>query len=302
MEKYIKYKKYFLEKIMKKIYKIYPTWAFFQTLENFWETAFYSTWKYYDYNGREEIFKNAEVLVIWEPVELEYWKYIPNRYFWKIKNMGIVEFKYLKETDKIEIIEVVEVLKWKDLNSEELQRLENCLYKQCHYQNQQNFWNTKTLNVYIEVYKAISTEPKIFFKQKILYDFPFNFDENWDLQEETENKRFFQISENIFYDLEKHLFIKNEEEILFSPYNSNLKQKFLETLIFANNSKISKEKLFEVLGLDNKKLLDLKRSLLNFEFEKYLWLKREFVEKNILIAEKNKGYMLNWNFFENIPK
>lgn len=284
---------------MKKIYKCYPTGWYNPTLENFWETSFYSTWKYYDYIWREEIFKNAEVLILWYPEELEYWKYIPNRYFWKIKNMWIVELKYLKESDEIVIIGFEKILRWKTLNEEEISRLKKCLYKQCYYQNQQDTWSTNNFYLYVEVYKPILQEPNMILKQKNLYDIGYCFDEKWDLCDETiKNKRFFKIYENIYYDLEKWIFIKNREEIIFSPYNSEKKQKFLEILIKSEFSKISKEKLLEVLEIDNKTLLNLKRSLLTFEFWKYLWLEKDFVEKNILIAEKNKWYMIVWEFFD----
>lgn len=286
---------------MQKIYKCYPTWAFNETMSNFWETSFYTTWKYYDYIWREEIFKNAEVLILWCPEELEYWKFIPNRYFWKIKNMWIVKYKYLKETDEIIILNFEEILIWKDLNEEEISRLKKCLYKKCYYQNKQHIRLTYNISIYIEVYQPILQEPNQLFKQKNLYDLTFCFDEKWFLYNENKkNKRFFKIYENIFYDLEKKLFLKNSEEILLSPYNLAKKQKFLETLILSNFSKISKEQLWEILWLTNKELLNLKRSLLIFEFEKYLWLDKDFVEKNILIAEKNKGYMIVWEFFEKI--
>lgn len=278
---------------MKNIYKIYPTWAFSPTLENFWETSFYTTGKYYDYIWKEENFKNAEVLLIWCPIKLEYWKYIPNKYIWKIKNMWIVNFQYLKKQDKIEILEIEEIIKWKKLEPEEIEKLQKCIYKQCCYQNQEKVWNVKTSNLYIQVYKPILQNQDILYKQKKLYDWVFNFDIDWNLKKEK-SKKIFKITENIFYDLEKWVFIKDWIEILFSPYNSEKKKKFLELLIKSSPKKITKEKLWQDLWIDNKKLLDLKRSLLNYEFEKYLWIKKDFVEKNILIAEKNKGYMIIW--------
>lgn len=212
--------------------------------------------------------------------------------------MWIVEFKYLKEKDEIIILNFEEILIWKYLNKEEIWRLKKCLYKQCHYQNKQNTRSAEAISLYIEVFKPILQEPDQIFKQKNLYDLAFCFDEKWNLCDESINhKKYFHKVWNIFYDLEKKIFIKNEEEIIFSPYNFWKKQKFLKTLICSNSSKISKEQLWEILWLTNKELLNLKRSLLIFEFEKYLWLKRNFVEKNILIAEKNK-WLIIWEFVE----
>lgn len=280
-----------------KIYKCYPTGGFAPTLENFWETCFYSTGKYYDYNGRESIFDETEVLILWTPLELEYGKFVPNRYFGKIKNMGIVEFKYCPKNDEIILINFEKIIRWKSLNDEEKSRLKKCLYRQCCYQEQQNFWSINTLNVYIEVYRPILQEQDQFFKQKILHNVAFDFDEEWSLRKKSEkNNRFFRISEGIFYDLERKIFIKNGEEILFSPYNYKKKQKFLEILINSACSNIPKETLLEILKIDNKALLDLKRSFLTFEFGKYLWLDKRWVEKNILIAEKNKWYKIIWEF------
>lgn len=255
---------------MQKIYKIYPTGAFAPTLENFGETAFYTTGKYYDYVGREEIFRCAEVLILGEPVEWEYGKFIPNRYFGKIKNVGMVEFYYCSKKDVIEIVNIVEVLRGDFPNEEELSRLKKCLYRQCSYQKQYNVWNTPTVNVYIQVYMPIAGESYQFFRQKLLYDGVYNFDENGAIMPDSMKKKYFQITKNILYDLEKHIFLKNGEEVLFSPYNARCKQQLLELLIMSSPSRVSKEKLLDVLHMDNKKLLEVKRSLLNFEFQKYL--------------------------------
>lgn len=286
---------------MKKIYKCYPTWWFYPTLENFWETSFYTTWKYYDYVCRKKTFKNAEVLILWDPVELENWKFIPNRYFWKIKNMWIVKFKYLPSTDEIVIFDFEKILRWNPLSEEEESRLKKCLHKQCFYQSNQNVWSTGACHIYIEVYKPILKEVDCLLKQKYLYDLPFCFDEKWKIfDNKIKLKRFFKLYTDVYYDLKKKVFIKNGEEILFSSYNSEKKQNFLEILIENNSSKISKEYLCDKLKLNNKKLLEIKRSLLVLEFEKYLWIDKDFVQKNILIAEKNKGYIIYWEFLEKI--
>lgn len=152
------------------------------------------------------------------------------------------------------------------------------------------------VNVYIEVEKVESGKSDMLYLQKFLYDFYYDFDgDEKNFAKNIAMKKFY-LAENIYYDLEAKNFIKNGEKILFSPYNAENKKKFLDFLIAHTGEKISKEELFSLLNIlsphQNRKLLELKRSLMETEFEKYLWLNREFIKNNILIVEKNQWYQI----------
>lgn len=280
---------------MKKIYKVFPTGGFSPTLEYFGKYHFYITGKYYDYAGNEDKFENAEVFMVWDPVEMEYGKFIPNRYIGLIKNMGFYETKYLPETDEMTFLQK-EVLMWQPLNADEIERLLEVTLNQCHWQKQTNVWNTGIENLYIEVWHPNSLWQDMLLKQKILHELPICFDNDGKIQNINFIEKRFYITNEICYDFQNHCFIKNNEEIFFTPYNADLKQKFLETLMAASPKKVQKEELFRILwfsGNDaNKKLLELKRSLVKFEFEKYLWLSRDFVEDNILLSVKNQWHSI----------
>lgn len=289
---------------MKTIYKAYPTWWYTPTLDNLCETHFYMTWKSHDYNGREDIFQNAQVLIIWNPVELENGKYIPDSYIWKIKNIGIVEAWYREKTDDVEF-EFLEVIQWKKLDETEEKRLKKCILNQCYNLHEweiKKFWEMKREVVYIEVFKPIPNFWEVLYKQKKLYNLALSFNENGEKVEVWDTKRYFVLTDEVCYDTQKEVFIKKWEEVLFGSYGSESKKIFLKTLLEKHPSKVAKETLFEALwGIDNKELLELKRSLLKYEFWEYLWLSKDFVEKNILIAPRGQGYKIEWEFFEVIP-
>lgn len=203
------------------------------------------------------------------PVVLENGKFIPNRYFGRIKNMGFYETFYLPEKDEM-TFKQLEVIRGNPLNDEEIERLLRVVLHQCHWQEQKTNWSTGVVNLYIEVEKAESGRGDMLYLQKFLYDFYYDFDgENADVPCEK-----FYISEDIYYDVNAGFFVKNGEKILFSPYNAENKKKFLNFLIHHSPEKISKEELFLCLNIlpphQNRKLLELKRSLIETEFEKYL--------------------------------
>lgn len=183
--------------------------------------------------------------------------------------MGFYETFYLPEKDEM-TFKQLEVIRGNPLNNEEIERLLRVILNQCHWQEQQNTWVTGIINVYIEVEEVLSGRNNQLFLQKFLYDFYYDFDgENADVPCEK-----FYISEDIYYDVNAGFFVKNGEKILFSPYNAENKKKFLNFLISHSGEKISKEELFSFLNIfpphQNRKLLELKRSLIETEFEKYL--------------------------------
>lgn len=280
---------------MQKIYKAYPTGGYSPTLENFWNYRFYITGKFYDYAGREDIFQKAEVLILGNPEMCELGKFIPNRYIWRIKNMWLYESKFLEEKDEM-TFKQLEVLHGKSLNDEEIARLMAVTLNQCHWQEQEKAWKTGIINLYIEVEYANLITPHLLLQQKIIHDYVTNFDENGVIQKEKIEKKFFHFTDSVSYDMVKRVFIRDGEEILFSPYNAEKKQKFLEMLILESPGRIAKEDFLNMFKMDNKQLLELKRSLLAYEFERYLWLSKNFVEEHILISGKNKWYMIigNW--------
>ncbi len=291
---------------MKTLYKSYPTWWFLPSLDNFCETNMYITWKSDNYNWNEEIFANAEVFILWNPIEIDIWKYIPNEYFWRIKTMWLVKAYY--DEEKKEFDYILDTMIKGEIKEDTEKRLKKALLNQhenYHFDKAKSWWTIPRDSLFIEVEKVNSWDKSILYKQKQLYNTTLAFDKEGNSIEVWNPKRYFKLTENIFYDTQKEVFIKNNQEIFFTEYSAENKKIFFKTILKNYPSKVNKETLVKAIYwkesiANNKKLLDLKASIVKFEFWEYLWLEKEFVNENILIAKRWQWYTLQGSFFDKI--
>lgn len=305
---------------MKNLYKTIPMWTYPETLENFTETNCYVTWKSDNYLWNENTFLTGEALLLWKQVVIEWWKYIIPRYIWEIYTMGLVEVAYNQYKDKFDILKINQLYrnnqKLDDIEFDESSRLnlEKCLmnqHKYYHSNETKEWWSKIREYLFIEAKKVNTYKNDVIYKQKIIHEINVYFDLKWNITDSYFPNRYFEFENGILYDTQNHTFIKDWEEIFFSSTNWETKKKFINFLLQKHPYKASSDELCKELWLKNKKLkltkiernkklLDYKRSIIETEFGKYLWLTKTEISQKVLSAEKHQWYLLKWKFISDI--
>lgn len=301
---------------MQTSYKTIPMWAYPETLENFNETNCYVTWETDNYLWNEDKFLTAEVLLLWKQLFIEWKKYVFPRYMGKIHTMGLLEVSYNEDKDKFEILKINKLyrdnqeLNHIEFDEDSRANLERCLMnhnKNYHLDKPKELWSSKKRYFFIEAKKVNTCNNNynnIIYKQQMIHEIRVSFDSTWTITDSCFPNRYFKFKNGILYDTQNSSFIKSGEEILLSAPNWEIKRKFINFLLKNHPYKARPEELCKELWLTwfdrNKKLLDYKRSIINTEFVKYLWLTKTEISQKVLSAEKNQWYLLKWKFVSDI--
>jgi len=298
---------------MQTSYKTIPMWAYPETLENFTETNCYVTWKSDNYLWHENTFLNGEALLLWKQIVIEWWKYIFPRYIGKIHTMGLLEVSYNEDNDKFEILKINKLyrdnqeLKHIEFDEDSRAKLERCLmnhHKSYHSDETKERWSKRREFLFVEAKKVNTYKDDVIYKQKMIHEINVYFDSTWTITDSCFPNRYFEFQNGILYDTQNHTFIKNWEEILYSATNWEIKKNFINFLLQKHPFKATSEELCKELWLTwverNKELLGYKRSIIDTEFVKYLWLTKTEISQKVLSAEKNQWYILKWKFISDI--
>lgn len=272
-----------------------------ESLQNFIDTEIYLCRYEIDYLEKEELYLNSKCLWVWEQIETSKWKLVKIERIWEINSI----WTFNVENDQEINISDISMIKWEIWNNFET-RLNESIKTQYNIFHSDLTTTKKWKWVFIEVKKAnINTfNTDCYYKREQVYSLPLNFDSNWILFKK-ESVKYFQIYNDTYYDLEKKLFIKWDNQIVIDKKENLL----LECIIKNFPNTISKEKLMDYIYYDkdinngykklNDKLLQLKRNFIN-KYSKKLWITPDVFRKEILIAEKYWWYRINWNFVNEI--
>lgn len=302
---------------MENITKIIPMWAYPETLENYTETNCYVTWKSDNYLWNEDTFKEWKALILWKQLEIEWWKYIFPRYIGKIKLFWLAKVAYNQETEEFDIIktnklyidnkeiEETNIDEFFDLKSKD--KLKKCLlnqHKYYHSEETKERWSKERDYLFIQAKKVLSYTNDIIYKAKQTHNVNIWFDSEWNIQDNLETKRYFQFLNWIIYDNKTESFKKDGKEVTFNSYD--VKKKKIIKFLFDNfPRRVTWEELCNALWLKqssdrNKKLLDIKRSLIDVEFWNYLNVDKKSVANYMLFSERGQWYSLLWDFVSKI--
>jgi len=275
------------------------------TLQNLVDTNIYLFWYDLDYVVNEEEIMRAEWLWVWEPKITTDWIKIVNiQYIWKIISRWYIVSAQNKENWEIEIIK--SKVNWnKSLDFEK--NLKKAIRNQLinFHSDVKERWGENWRWWFFEIKEHNPIKLKAFYTQKTNHTMYFDFDDSWKLLNSYSWKHnYFKLTSDIVYDLKRRLFMKDWKDVLFYEYNSDLKRLFIEKLIANDWYSVTKEELTNELWLKwldaNKKLLEIKRSLIERDFVWNLWMDENFLQENIFICPKNQGYRLVGTFTNEI--
>jgi len=275
------------------------------TLQNLVDTNIYLFWYDLDYVVNEEEIMRAEWLWVWEPKITTDWIKIVNiQYIWKIISRWHIVSAQNKETWEIEIIK--SKVSWnKSLDFEK--NLKKAIKNQLinFHSDVKERWSENWRWWFFEIKEHNPIKLKAFYLQKTNHTMYFDFDDSWKLLNSYSWKHnYFKLTPDIVYDLKRRLFMKDWKDVLFYEYNSDLKRLFIEKLIANDWYSVTKEELTNELWLKwldaNKKLLEIKRSLIERDFVWNLWIDENYLQEDIFICPKNQGYRLVGTFTNEI--
>lgn len=272
------------------------------TLQNLTETGFYLYSYEIEYQRKQDLIERADCLGVWLPKRIvDGWDFIDIQYIWKIQSRG-----YLSARVKDGNVEIIRISMdhWKSDEAMK-SRLKRAFQNQLinFHTNVKDRWNEEWKFWFFELEQSSPYDTEVLYKEHTNHAIYLEFDKQGYL---LDNRRsmgdYYMIAPWIVYDLREWYFRKNWEPVLFYDYNADLKKSFIETLIRAQGGVVTKEHLLNALWLknsDNQRLLEIKRSLIEFDFKKNLGISESDL-LNIFVCPRGQWYRLIGEFREEI--
>lgn len=144
---------------------------------------------------------------------------------------------------------------------------------------------------------------KAFHTAKTNHEIFWDFDSSGKLVSKDRSKaRYYRLTKSILLDMESGMFLKDGKEIAPGGGSRDIKKKLLILLAKAEGSLVEKGVACKALGLvdihqkdKNDELLEIKRSLIQFEFKNKLGLSDAEIDE-IFDFQRDQGYRLRGEF------
>lgn len=272
-----------------------------ESLQNFIDTEIYLCRYEIDYLEKEELYLNSKCLWVWEQIDTSKWKLVKIERIWEINSI----WSFDVENNQDFVISSINMIKWETWDKFEA-RLNESIKTQYNIFHSDLTLVKKWKWVFIEVKKSNinNYNTDCYYKKEQIYSIPLHFDNNWVLLRK-EAIKYFQIYKDIYYDLDKRLFIKWNNQIIIKDENEKL---FIECLINNYPNNVEKENLMNYIYKDILQrnhnnyteinithLLPLKRKFIE-RYTYLLWINKEIFNKEILVTPKDQWYSIKWKF------
>ncbi|MBX9809950.1 hypothetical protein K2X92_06175 [Candidatus Gracilibacteria bacterium] len=272
------------------------------TLQNLTEIGFYLYSYEIEYQRKKDLIERADCLGVGLPKRLvDGGDFVDIQYIGKIQSRG-----YLSARVKDGNVEIIQVVIDHGKADEPMKsRLKRAFQNQLinFHTNVKDRWNEEWKFGFFELEQSNPYNTEVLYKEHQNHTIYLEFDKQGYLLDNRKSMGdYYMIAPGITYDLREGYFRKNGEPVLFYDYNAELKKCFIETLIKAQGSVVTKERLLNTLGLknsDNQRLLEIKRSLIEFDFKKNLGISESDL-LNIFVCPRGQGYRLIGEFKEEL--